>query len=108
MIQKSNVVMAGLKIEMRPVLRAAWGVWWEHGQQLVVTSALDGEHASDTYHFYGYALDLRTRYFQSLQIVENVAEGLREAIIRNMGPFSGYTGIVKKDHIHVHYAADEI
>ncbi len=102
---KSDVVMTGLQIPMRLVLIVADQIWKEYGQELVITSALDGTHSAGSLHYYGYALDFRTRYFtnmddsefKGLVNVERVAEKLREALGRD------YNVIVHKSHIHVEY-----
>ena len=97
---------------MRPVLVAANIVWTRHGQELVVTSGLDGTHSAGSYHYYGFALDLRTRYFITIEEVNEVAEDLRQEIRRQAWAKFGvhgadaYVVIVEKDHMHVHYIGD--
>ena len=63
MIIKEGVLLHGLKLEMRTALMTAERIWKSFGQELVVTSALDGTHAACSLHYYGYALDFRSRYF---------------------------------------------
>ena len=93
---KSGVHMPGLQIEMRQALIIADAVWRHHGQELVVTAALDGAHSAGSLHYYGYALDLRTRYFGKEQ-AKVVASGLRE------GLGSDYDVVFHQSHIHVEY-----
>lgn len=64
---KEGVIMAGLQKEMRPALIAAESIWKGLGQELVVTAALDGTHSAGSLHYYGLALDFRTRYFDQYE-----------------------------------------
>ena len=93
---KDGVIMNGLKIEMRKVLVSANEVWTSHGQTLWVTAALDGEHSAGSLHYYGYAVDLRSRYFDA-------AEKL--SVVRDLKFKLGadYDVISHSSHIHVEY-----
>ena len=93
---KEGVIMAGLQIEMRQPLVKANKIWRDHNQELVVTSALDGVHSEGSLHYYGYALDFRTRYF-SATTRRIVAAELRDAL------GSDYQVIEHNTHIHVEY-----
>lgn len=64
---KSGVVMSGLRLCMRPVLIFADEIWRKHDQELVITSALDGVHSAGSFHYYGFAVDFRTRYFSDVE-----------------------------------------
>lgn len=93
---KAGVIMAGLKIEMRHVLKVAESIYSKHGQQLTVTSALDGEHSCGSLHYYGYALDFRTRFWDKIE-AEQVTTELRNELGQD------YFVLFEGDHIHVHY-----
>jgi len=96
---KTGVALAGLKIYMRKVLTVADHVWTAHGRELVVTSTTDGVHSPGSLHPYGYAVDLRSRYFTADEI-KVVAAELRGLL------GTRYDVVVHKTHIHVEY--DEI
>lgn len=100
MIIKNGVVLAGLKLPMRKVLRAAANIWKEHGEELVITSGLDGTHSAGSYHYYGYAVDLRTHYFQN-----DVKYSVAKILQATLG--EAYTVIAESNHIHVQYNADK-
>ena len=91
---KEGVIMAGLQLEMRPVLKAADRLWKQYGQELVVTSALDGTHSAGSLHYYGLALDFRTRYF-----VNGVAYEISEVLQEALGP--DFRVLYEGTHIHV-------
>ena len=63
---KDGVTLAGLHPVMRPVLREAESIWKAHGRPegVTITEARGGTHSASSFHYYGLALDLRTRYFE--------------------------------------------
>ena len=93
---KPGAQLAGLDIDMRPVLIAADRIWRQHGRPegVTVTSGLDGRHSAGSWHYYGRALDLRTRYWD-LDTRRRVADLLRDALP------PAYTVGLEPDHIHV-------
>ena len=93
---KNDVVIAGLRIEMRPVLLEAEKIWRDNGDELVVTAGLDGVHSAGSLHYYGYAVDLRIRNFDKNSI-PGIAAKLKSALS------SAYDVILHKTHIHVEY-----
>ncbi len=93
---KDGVNIRGINIKMRKVLIQADRIWRELGEELVVTAGLDGDHSKWSFHYYGMAVDLRTRYFSDSQIFE-AAEKLSNVL------GLGYQVIIHKTHIHVEY-----
>lgn len=96
---KDGVQMAGLQPIMRNVLIQANRIWQELGQELVVTSALDGEHSASSLHYFGYALDFRVRYFtqkEQWQAWQRLADRL-ESLSKD------YAVVKEPTHIHVEY-----
>lgn len=97
MIIKEGASLQGLQIVMRPVLIAADKVWKEHDQELVVTSGTDGTHSAGSLHYYGLALDFRTRYFS-----ETDKNTVYSELIKELDPRL-YDVILHNTHIHVEY-----
>jgi len=95
---KLDVKMAGLQLPMRKVLKEAEKLWKEYGQELVVTSALDGTHSAGSFHYYGYALDFRTRYFTK-ETAQKIA-GKLQFILGDK-----YLVLFEGNHIHVQFNA---
>ena len=95
---KQGVIMAGIKLPMRKALKSANTIWQALGQELVVTAALDGEHSAGSLHYYGYAIDFRTRYFTDDEKY-SAAVQLRKELGK------GYDVVVHKTHMHVEYDA---
>lgn len=93
---KAGVNLAGLHTAMRRVLMVANEVWKEHGKELAVTSGLDGTHSAGSAHYYGCAVDLRTRYFSREQLTSVMHE-----LVKRLP--SIYYIKLEKDHIHIHY-----
>ena len=98
---KEGVSLAGLNFNMRYALIQAEKVWRKHGKELVVTSGLDGSHSAGSLHYYGLALDFRTRYF-SEQEVSLVFRDLHNALYK-----FGFTVLLEKTHIHVHLTPED-
>ncbi len=78
---KEGVTLAGLNILMRPVLRHAERLWVAHGQEdgVTITEALGGTHSATSWHYYGLALDLRTRYFTT-EVYNGITLEMRKAL----------------------------
>lgn len=93
---KKGVIMQGLQLPMRRVLKLADVIYKSYGKELVITSALDGTHSAGSYHYYGYALDLRTRYFKA-----GYASQVAGELQRVLG--DSYTVVLEKTHIHVQF-----
>lgn len=96
---KDGATLQGLKLVMRPVLQAAERIWRNHGQEMVVTSGTDGAHSAGSLHYYGYALDFRTRYFEEKirhKVFRELSDDLRK---KNRD----YCVIWHSTHIHVEY-----
>lgn len=93
---KDGVLLAGLQPSMRKALKEADRIWQQFGEELVITSALDGEHSAGSLHYYGYALDFRTRYFSDYEKAR-VFEHLCNSIGKT------YTVVHHQTHIHVQY-----
>lgn len=97
---KDGVILAGLNPNMRFVLITADDIWRNHGQELVVTSGLDGCHSAWSWHYYGCALDFRTRYFGSHRERQDVANELQAALKKKS---SLYGVVLESNHIHTQY-----
>ncbi len=93
---KEGASLQGLDIKMRPVLIAADVIWKKYGQELVVTSGTDGTHSAGSLHYYGRALDFRTRYFDKEEL-DKVFNSMCEKLNDD------YDVVVHDTHIHVEY-----
>ena len=93
---KDGVNIQGIDIRMRPTLIAAEKIWKKYGQELVVTGGLDGTHSAGSFHYYGLALDFRTRYFE-----ERTARYVAESLQKELG--NDFDVISHKIHIHVEF-----
>jgi hypothetical protein len=96
---KQGVILSGLQIEMRPVLIEAERIWKKYGKELVVTSGLDGEHRASSLHYYGFALDLRIRFFN-----EHEQKWVFEELSDNLQTYSNLYRVLRyPTHIHIEY-----
>lgn len=94
---KEEASLQGLNIKMRPALIVADRIWKTHGQELVITAGTDSEHSAGSLHYYGFAIDCRTRYFSDKE-VGFVVRALRTALEQE-----GYDIVRHKTHIHIEY-----
>lgn len=92
---KEGVDLRDLNIIMRPVLVLAARIYEENGQELVITSTGEGVHSPGSLHYYGYAVDLRTHYFD-VPTQNRVFEALTVALPE-------YQVLLKDTHIHIEY-----
>lgn len=85
---------------MRDVFKNAERIWLSYGQECVVTAGLDGKHSAGSYHYFGRAVDLRTRYFSTAE-KQLVVDELRASLPND------YFVLLESTHIHVQYNSHE-
>ncbi len=98
---KKGVSVNGLHISMRQVLPVCGKLWREHGKECVVTAGnegnpLDRVHSIGSLHYYGRAVDLRTRYFDKFT-QKKVKAKLQDLL------GSDYDVVIERTHMHVEY-----
>jgi len=98
---KKGASLEGLHVSMAIVLHHVENVYNSYGEEAVITSGtegnpLDGVHSIKSYHYFGMALDFRTRYF---------TDATANVIVRKLSELLGfnYTVIFEKNHIHIQY-----
>lgn len=96
MVVEEGANIWGLDISMRKVLAVAESIWASHGKELVITSGMDNIHSAKSLHYYGYAVDLRTRYFDD-SVIPTIVKEMKAALGES------YEVLFEKDHIHVGY-----
>lgn len=98
---KEGANIQGIDIRMRPALIEAERIWKQYGQDegVTITSGLDGTHSAGSLHYYGLAVDFRTRYWSP-----EVAKKVWLLLKGNLANVShNYDVIYHKTHIHVEY-----
>ncbi len=95
-LKDDTVNVWGLQLEMRIVLFEADRLWTKYGQELVITSARDFLHSAGSLHYYGLAIDFRTRDFP-----KNQHEDIKVDLELSLGP--DYDVVLHSSHIHVEY-----
>lgn len=99
---KEGVIIEGLHISMRMVMVVVEGVYIQYGHESVITSGKegfigDGVHSLGSYHYYGMALDYRTRFLKNRQECLEVVEKIRQKLGNK------YTAVYEGNHIHIQY-----
>lgn len=95
-ILKEGVIIAGLDRRMRPALIHGARIWKSFNQKLVITSGLEGEHSPGSLHYYGLAIDMRTRYFSDIEVSQVAAQ-----LTKDLG--DDFDVVITKTHIHCEY-----
>ncbi len=96
MILKEGVRIQGIGNELLFALNVCDDVYSKYGEELVITSLVDGRHSQKSLHYTGDAADLRTFYFKKDEI-PSIAEDIRSRLGID------YDVIVEEDHIHLEY-----
>lgn len=93
---KPGVRVHGLRPEVVIAMLAAESVALRHGQELVVTSGIDGSHSRGSEHYKGDAFDMRTWWWGAAE-QRVVANDLADAL------GTDFDVILEGNHIHVEY-----
>lgn len=93
---KKSVKVQGMTTEIALALMIIDGVYNMYGQELVVTSIMDGRHSRTSSHYAGNGIDTRTRYFTDQEKLA-VAQDCRDRLGRD------FDVIVETDHLHFQY-----
>lgn len=88
----SSVNIEDLVPKLKNILSELEYVYAKFHTDLVITSGKDGIHGTDSLHYEGKAVDLRTW---------NVLASLVEQIKAHIGP--DFDVILEKDHIHIEF-----
>jgi len=106
-LANDSVNIQGLQVQMKPVLQIAKDVWWDEIKVvLTITAGLDGIHSAGSYHYYGFAVDLRTWGEDGNQVSDEVRKRLASILASHLKHFSPYFDvIVHSTHIHVEFDA---
>ena len=93
MLIKAGVDISRLRRPIRRILRpVASIVWGIENQELVITSAYEGNHSESSLHYCNEAVDIRSW---------EKAGKVRDEIKRKLG--RDYDVVVEPDHIHIEY-----
>ena len=90
---KPGVRIHGLRPELMIALIVANDLWRELGQDLVVTSVIDGEHMRGSNHWKGMAADLRIWNLDGHIAASKLSARLG----------ADFDVVLESDHIHVEY-----
>lgn len=96
---KAGVPRNTLDYHMRPVLDIVDEIWAAHGYKAVATSTTDGVHSAKSLHYYGLAVDIRSRDID----VKDKPEMLKKLSFALLQLSHRYQVIDEPDHIHVEW-----
>lgn len=95
-IKDHTVKVKGMSPEILLAGMVADQVCIEHGEEAIITSAVDGKHSLTSLHYSGNAVDIRSRFFS-----EEEATQVRNEIADRLG--IDYDVILETNHIHIEY-----
>lgn len=103
---KPGVSLKGLTPQMVLALEVVQEAFKSYGLDTVVTSANDGTHKTNSFHYQGRAFDFRTKHSG------NLGKGIAGAIRERLGPI-GFDVVYEdpggeNEHIHVEYDPKEV
>jgi hypothetical protein len=98
---KPGVRITGLRPEMVLAATIADSVYKKYGQELVITSAIEGKHSKTSRHYLGFAIDTRTHYF-----TENEIPNVQRDLVESLGDdfYIQYEG----NHFHIQFSPKTI
>lgn len=102
---KPGVKLRGLVPQMVVALLIIHDLYAHYGVELVVTSANDSQHKSDSFHYAGQAVDLRTKTFQQSKalLVAQIKEAVGpdfDVLLENEG--------TDNEHLHIEYDPKDV
>lgn len=100
---KNGVDVRGIRSELLLAILVASDVYAEHNADCVVTSLLDGKHSSNSRHYDGAAMDLRTN-----DLATGRDKSILDEIRARLLPLGDYDVIFENadtpnEHIHIEY-----
>lgn len=93
---KQGVVFSGIDFRMFLIIAKIAAIFESYGENLTITSALDGTHLNDSLHYEGLAIDIRTR---------DLTKKFRTSIVSILSATldEGVDIVDEGDHIHIEY-----
>lgn len=95
-VKDDTVNVWGLSPKMKKPMAMADAILKTFDRPLVITSARDGLHSPGSYHYYGYAIDIRTR-----DITYDQKQYMAYELRKNLGEY--YDVVTHKTHLHIEF-----
>ena len=101
MILKDGVVMQGLHPVMRAVLRETEILWkrMHHPEGVTITEVCGGVHSAVSWHYYGFALDLRLNYIDKGLVGPDLDGLYLQTVLMELLP--DFDIVVHSTHMHI-------
>ncbi len=100
---KRGVSLIGLQLEMKPVMEVVDSAFLTViGKQSVITSGTENaKHMAGSYHYFGLALDYRTRNVHSSEQLSDIIARISLELMSISSKGCKYEVIVHSTHIHI-------
>ncbi|MGR3219509.1 MAG: hypothetical protein ACUZ8H_06790 [Candidatus Anammoxibacter sp.] len=91
---KDGVPLGGLQPDILYAIDKCKDVFDEYKYDCTITSTTDGKHMTNSLHYVGFAIDLRTRHIQKRHL-EQMTHDLKDILGRD------YDVILESNHWHI-------
>ena len=94
---KPGVKLLGIRPELLVAIMMVDSIYQKHGQELVITSVVDGIHKKASTHYVGNGFDARTRFFSEAEkgvVAEEVCQAFEG---------TGFYLFIHSTHFHIGY-----
>lgn len=95
---KDGVIIVGMSPQVVLAIMAAQDVYREYNTELVITSGFDGHHASNSKHYVGNAVDIRTHNLPNPKVD---GQAIANRLDGDLG--RDFDVLFEGDHIHIEY-----
>lgn len=97
LIIKSGVDLSMIDPRIWEAIPKIVAVYARYGADCIITSGRDGRHSARSWHYFGRALDFRTRHLPSEGAKSKVAAEVKEAV------GDAFDVVLERTHLHVEY-----
>ncbi len=93
---KKGITLQGVRPELILGLCVISNIFKIFGNDMIITSLLDGQHSKNSLHYTGCAADLRTSHLGK-ETIEGIIDEMKDDLTND------FDVVLESDHIHIEY-----